>query len=94
MKVMYLRAGKTAGYLKTFDPDAHDGRGAVKLTTRKDEALRFATATECMALWLTPSKTFPRRPDGKPNRPLSAFTSEIIDADAVPMLMQSYEEQA
>jgi len=60
-------------YLKSFDVDAHNGRGSVKLTGNKADALRFADVGEAMAAWKRQSKVVPFRDDGKPNRPLTAY---------------------
>jgi hypothetical protein len=61
-------------YLKSFDPEAFDGRGQVIMTDNLREALRFRTIEEVMALWNTQSATVPYRHDGKPNKPLTAFS--------------------
>lgn len=67
-------------YLKAFDADADGGRGRIEPTTNPDEAMRFDTANEALALWRTPSRVVPTRTDGKPNRPLTAFSIEIVPA--------------
>jgi hypothetical protein len=73
--------GSPAGmYLKAYDPEAHDGQGLADWTGKLEDALKFETATEAWNLWRTVPKSRPVRPDGKPNRPLTAFTVEIIDA--------------
>ena len=64
-------------YLAAFDVDAHDGRGHTSLTVYIDHAMRFATAADALAAWERQSAVRPIRPDGKPNRPLSAYTIEI-----------------
>lgn len=64
-------------WLKEYDPDGRDGRGAVKATRNREEAMQFADAGEAMACWRRQSKVRPLRPDGKPNRPLTAFSVEI-----------------
>lgn len=61
-------------WLRAYDLDARKGRGLVHLTNHRDEALRFASCEDVMGAWLKPSTVQPLRPDGKPNRPLSAFT--------------------
>jgi hypothetical protein len=33
--------------------------------------------------WKRTSKTHPRRPDGKPNRPMTAFTVEVVNPDVL-----------
>lgn len=64
-------------YLQSFDPDAHDGRGDAELTDDLAAAMRFENAVEAMRLWQTQSTVQPTRLDGKPNKPLTAFTIEV-----------------
>lgn len=70
-----------AEYLKDFDADAHDGGGSVEATADPKEAMKFSTAGAGLELWRTPSTVRPLRDDGKPNRPLSAFTIEMIEME-------------
>lgn len=67
-------------YLETFDFEASGGRGYGTFTPHAERALQFATAGDAIAFWRTPSATVPTRPDGQPNRPLTALTVEIEDA--------------
>lgn len=55
--------------------------GKIILTPRRKEALRFDTSAEAMIAWNRISVTYPRRPDGKPNKPLTALTVEIEPCD-------------
>ena len=76
--------GKTPDgeYLAAFDPDAHGGRGAATFTRSLDRAKvfpDFKAAWECIG---TRPKKRPTRPDGKPNRPLMAFTLQILPRDS------------
>jgi hypothetical protein len=64
-------AGK---YLRFFDPDLHGGRGLITTTSDIGKARRFADAAEALLCWRQQSRRVPYRPDGKPNRPLTAFT--------------------
>jgi hypothetical protein len=66
-------------FLKTYDPEAYDGRGFAEWTRNVDEALKFPTAGEAWMLWRGVSRTRPTRSDGEPNRPLTAFTIEVGD---------------
>jgi hypothetical protein len=68
-------------YLKFYDPEAFDGRGDATWTLHLEDALKFASPLEATELWRTQSKTLPIRPDGKPNRPLTAFTVAIERAE-------------
>lgn len=58
--------------LKAFDPDS----GWTEWTTDPRLARRFNSALDVLELWRTQSRTRPLRPDGKPNRPLTAYTVE------------------
>jgi hypothetical protein len=64
-------------WLKSFDFEAFHGQGHGVFTGDSDEALRFDTKAEAMIFWRTQSRSKPWRPDGKPNRPLTALTVEI-----------------
>jgi hypothetical protein len=63
-------------WLKSYC-DTPDGRGHCELTAEIAEAMIFPTAAEAMRFWQQQSAAVPLRPDGKPNRPLSAYTVEI-----------------
>ena len=71
------RAMPQPQYLKSYDPDAFDGRGDVEGTANLDDAMKFPDAGVALKLWKKTSTVRPTRPDGKPNRPLSAFTVSI-----------------
>ena len=67
-------------WLTEFDPDGGDldyPTGSIGWDDDPAKALRFDSATEAMQLWRTVSSRTPTRPDGKPNRPLTAFTVAI-----------------
>jgi hypothetical protein len=69
------------GYLKSFDPDVGESVDGTPVYPTGDavfaddptEALCFNTLQELLATYMTQSSTVPLRPDGKPNRPLTAF---------------------
>ena len=65
------------GWLKSYDPEAHGGRGRVSFTDDVDEAMTFADQKAAMACYLQIPKNHPVRDDGKPNRPLTAYTVVI-----------------
>lgn len=65
-------------YLKSYDIEAHNGRGAVELTADINEALQFASVREALQAWNTQSRTTPLRDDGRPNKPLTALTVELL----------------
>lgn len=87
MKVMKLhgladgRATTVDGlYVHHCDVDVNDGRGQI-WACGIDGAMRFADAGEALLYWKRQSSVLPLRPwDGKPNRPMTAWTIEIVDA--------------
>jgi hypothetical protein len=61
-------------YVKHYDPAAFNGRGNLVTTPDKDLAHRFPDAIAAAEYW---RQSVGRRPDGKPNRPLTAWTVDI-----------------
>lgn len=72
-------------WLKTYDLEAFGGRGHAIFTKDKAKALRFETKEAAWDCWRSISKTKPVRQDGKPNRPLTAFTITILDEKDDPL---------
>src|SRR3954447_27054525 len=64
-------------YVKYYNPDGKGGRGEVQATPHKRYALQFDSQKEAWELWTKQSVVLPTRPDGKPNKPLTAFTVMI-----------------
>lgn len=69
-------------YLESYDPDYRPDptdptTGLAVWTPDLAEAMRFADAGAALLTWRTQSTVRPLRPDGKPNRPLSAYTIEV-----------------
>ncbi len=71
-------------YLVEYDPeiDGRDPKGRpmrahVVTTSNKSEARQYADSIEAFGHWKQQCKREPVRPDGKPNRPLTAFTVEL-----------------
>lgn len=70
-------------FLRTYDPDYAGGQGVVEWTSDIEKAMKFATTAEAWMLWRRTSNVRPLRADGQPNRPLTAFTIEVLnEADA------------
>jgi len=66
-------------FLKAHDIEWGEGRGRFDWTPNLDDAEKFASMDEIMELWRSVPKCHPvRTTDGKPNRPLTAFTIEIM----------------
>lgn len=63
-------------YLRSYTPDGHGGRGRIETTEHVAFAKRFDDVKAVLDEWKRPSATHPTRRDGRPNRPLSAFTIE------------------
>jgi hypothetical protein len=55
--------------------------GTIRLTRDRARAMRFANNGEAMTAWNMVSNARPLRPDGKPNKPLTALTVEVGHAD-------------
>ena len=64
-------------WLKSFDHEAFNGRGHGTFTSEISDALQFATGAAAFEFWGRQSSTRPLRPDGKPNKPLTALTVVI-----------------
>lgn len=64
-------------WLKSYDADGHDGQGAVEFADTFAEAQHFGAIAKALELSMTVPKSRPVRMDGRPNRPLRAFTIEI-----------------
>jgi hypothetical protein len=69
-------------YVKEYTPDGHEGRGDLVLTRHAGQAKRYASMAEATGELRRASTTHPTRADGKPNRPLSAFTVLMEPLDA------------
>lgn len=70
-------------FLKDFDFEAGDGRGAVDLTANLTEAKQFPTMAELVAFRNRVPECKPVREDGRPNRPLTATNWELFDVGPV-----------
>lgn len=81
--------GRAVGaWLESYDPDLTETQaraivargftgpdgGLVTVTADPARAKRFGSAAEALREWRRVSRRVPRRADGRPNRPLSAFT--------------------
>lgn len=65
-------------YLRAYDAEAHNGRGHIITTPDRANAMRFDDAGHVMRVYRAVPKCHPRREtDGRPNRPLTAYTVEV-----------------
>lgn len=78
-------------YLQAYNHDAHQGRGEADWTRDPAAALNFPDPGAAQAAWSGQSTLVPLRPDGKPNRPLTAYTIEVLPLrDAIVEYERSY----
>jgi len=61
-------------WLSYYDPTKHGYRGEIRTTPDAKDALAFDTFEDAAECWRQSHGT---RPDGRPNRPLTAYTIEI-----------------
>jgi hypothetical protein len=64
-------------WVESFDHDACGGQGYGTFTGQPSKAMLFDSYMDAMAFWNKRSALKPLRPDGKPNRPLTALTMTI-----------------
>lgn len=64
-------------WLESFE-DSPDGRGRAVITPHRERAMVFDSFAQAFDYWRQESKFQPLRSDGKPNRPLTAYTVEIV----------------
>jgi hypothetical protein len=65
-------------YLSKYDPNGYEGRGKFQTTPWPNEAMAFPDQEAAMRFWKQQSKVKPLRADGQPNRPLTAYTIEVV----------------
>lgn len=65
-------------YLASYDLDARDGRGDITSTEDPAAAIRFPNFQAALRTYWAISARYPRRPDGKPNMPLTAYSVEFV----------------
>jgi hypothetical protein len=73
------RIFKPGVYLQRFDVNKVNPReawqtGDIVVTNKLELAMKFGSLVEVLDTWKTQSTLVPLRPDGEPNRPLSALT--------------------
>jgi hypothetical protein len=64
-------------FLEAFDHEAFAGRGFGNFVPDVARAKKFATKAAAFSFWRRQSKRHPIRPDGRPNRPMTATTVAI-----------------
>lgn len=78
MRILGLADGRpcpvVGEYIVRMDFEAHGGRGELVTTPHRAVAKQFKDAGEAFSFWQASPKNKPMREDGKPNRPLTAYT--------------------
>ena len=96
MKVVAMADGRPGNwvgmYLHSADFDANGGIGDMVFTADPARAMRFPDTRSALKMWRTQSTVLPLRPDGQPNRPLTALTVEIVEAPELDPLVPSNGE--
>jgi len=64
-------------WVRSFDHDACEGQGYGVFTDDASCALPFADVGEAWNFWAKQSSVRPTRPDGRPNKPMTALTVSI-----------------
>ena len=77
-------------FLQSYDPEYHGGEGHAVWTRDLSQAQRFATKVEAAVLYRTIPESKPTRPDGQENRPLTAFSIEIMNLNEAIQLRVLY----
>jgi hypothetical protein len=67
----------SGAYVQDYTPDGNDGQGDLVLTARRELAKTYDDPMAAIEDWKATSTTHPVRDDGKPNRPLTAFTITV-----------------
>lgn len=68
-------------FLEWYDPDADENGPIAAWTSDLDKAKKFETTEDALAEWHRVRTVDPVRPDGKPNKPLTAISIEIVPID-------------
>lgn len=92
MRLVYRADGIPVGlYLKSYDanyvlPNGEYDGGMLNTTPNIEEAQKFNDVIELMSKWkeTAPTPWNIRLWDGQPNRPLTAFTIEVINLESIP----------
>lgn len=72
------RCPESGQYLRAFKVHQHDGRAPIPATPDIERAAIFPTPAEALAFYRTRSVVVSTRQDGEPNRPLTAYTIEVV----------------
>lgn len=67
-------------FVRSFDHEAHDGRGSGEFTRYVHLAMKFDTIEDALKFYRRIPKCKPLRDDGNPNRPLTCMHAEVTRA--------------
>ena len=65
-------------WLREYDPDGFNGIGRIVFTADVEQAQLFPSMRGVLTCWAQPSTKVPLRSDGKPNRPLTAYSVQPV----------------
>lgn len=74
-------SGAAGQWVKSYTPHGRGGRGDIELTPNRSDAKVYETVVAALEDWQRVSVTHPTRPDGQPNRPMTAWTVRIEPED-------------
>jgi len=66
-------------WLGAYDPEARRGLGHILWVDDAEDAMSFERTGDAFKVWRMVSRARPIRDDGQPNRPLTAYTVEIVE---------------
>jgi hypothetical protein len=69
-------------YVRDYQPEKHGGHGEATFTRDLERAKVFPDVASAWRFIGQQPRSRPTRPDGKPNRPLMAFTLQILPRDS------------
>ena len=64
-------------WLESYNPEAGNGRGLAMWTSDPEKAARFPSKEAAFKAWQGSPRCKPVRPDGRPNKPLTAYSVSI-----------------
>lgn len=70
-------------YLEWYDPNLPADKPLAGWTNDPRKAIGFKNTKEAIEMWQRVRDVDPVRPDGKPNRPLTAFSISVANVDVV-----------
>ena len=65
-------------YVVDYDPDSNGGAGLIVSSPDLESAKRYPSLQKAVEHYTSVSSTHPTRADGKPNRPLTMYSAEVL----------------